>query len=69
MCCVFGLHILSIILIEIFNFFYFVKEDEDIKDGVWGVIYQIIKFCVMTVDLGMIALLSLTFNGLLKVKT
>jgi len=63
MWCVFGVHILSIIIIEVFNYFYLLKEDKEIKYGFWGLIYQIIKFCVMSIDLGMIAILSATFNG------
>lgn len=48
------IHTLCIVFIEIYNWIYFIDQDKCIKYGSTGIIYQSIKFIVLTIDLLMV---------------
>lgn len=47
-------HTVCIIFIEIYNWFYLVKADKQIKKSTLGAIYQVIKFVVLFIDILMV---------------
>lgn len=65
---VFSIHIVGIIIIELYNIEYLIDLKTNIKKGPLGLIYQIVKVFVMLVDLSMIFLIWKTFNGLLLIR-
>jgi len=65
---VFGVHTAGIIVIEVYNYFYLIEMRLSIKYGTWGLIYQGVKICVMIIDLGMVALLWNTMQGLMQAR-
>ena len=61
---VFGLHTFSILVIEAYNYFFLVEMRTWVKNGILGLLYQIVKVVVMVIDLGMITLLYVTLRSL-----
>lgn len=61
---VFGLHTFSILVIEAYNYFFLVEMQTWVKNGILGLLYQIVKVVVMVIDLGMITLLYVTLRSL-----
>ena len=66
---VFTLQTISILVIEAYNYLYLIELHMEVKSGYLGYIYQGVKVAVMSIDLGMILMLWLTYKGLLKEKT
>ena len=62
------LQTISILVIEVYNYLYLIELHMEVKSGYLGYIYQGVKVAVMSIDLGMILMLWLTFSGLLKAK-
>ena len=65
---VISVHTVAIIIIEIYNYFEFIEDDDTIKEGITGLIYLGIKLVVMIIDLGMIKMLWTTYGGLLAAR-
>ncbi len=59
-------HTLCIIMIEVYNWIYFIEKDKCIKYGGTGLIYQSIKFVVLVIDLLMVYQLWSFFTVYLK---
>jgi hypothetical protein len=51
---VISVHTLCIVFIEVYNYIYYINLDKCIKYGFAGLVYQAIKFLVLTIDLLMV---------------
>jgi hypothetical protein len=63
-----GLETLALIFIEVINYIYFLVAKIKVKKGFSGIVYQVVKVGVLSIDLFMILTLWITFKRFIYMK-